>query len=159
MTSFFVPRDDCPRKVVVGRYILFAAMILFFVMAIVELVIFALGINGNSELFVVDWSKPTEVIKLVWRPFYSVILVLGGIGALSYLRNKGPFMSMVAFISFAMGVIAVLDLLRLINALVAQISAGQSERAIGAFFLDMLDVQIVGAIYFVGWFLTKDYLE
>lgn len=159
MLSLLAPAGKkYPKGVFVGRVILFACIFAFGLLAIAEVITFFLCLFYNEGIFETDLSNTTELVRLIWRPIYAIILVLGLIGTISYLRDKGPLISLVSLIAVIAFVISVLDLLRAFNALAMRIN-NSNPRAVGLFMLDMLDLQIMSVIFFVGWFLTKDYLE
>lgn len=152
------------NKAKVGKIIMLVGCILLFFNAFFSLLDFTCSILyffappgefkdfldfGYSEV----WSDPLSIMEYIAKPFISAFYIFAGIGGISWIRDKGPFMSFAS----RMAVIALF--LIIINLFLDIRNLVMSNWNWGNFFLSFIDLQLTCGIYFVGWFLAKGKID
>ena len=149
---------DAPKKVQVGRIILLIGCIVCFIAVIVHLSQFIYYLVPK-EKYPTDWEDPSIVIDCVSSPFLAVFYLLAGIGGLCFIFDKyrmKVFCSLAGVISLAVLVLGTVGMFyNLIKSGLAK--DANLALAFGNFFGDIISIQLSGGIYFIGWFLCKDY--
>ena len=146
-----------PKSVRTGLRLMQVGSIIFFILAILEFVLFGVYLISDDPTFAVDWSNWLAILRLFWLPFYGVLITIAGIAGLSYARGKGPLLSFASLAGMILTVVVIVDLILAIHNLI--VYKGEPGKAWVAFLLDMIDIQLFGSLYVIGWLLTKDYLE
>ena len=153
-----------PMKIRVGWVIMLIGTILFFIGSVVDWVTFGITI-GQSEIQS-DTNTLLEVIRL---PFVSIVLLFGGFGGLCYLFDRkkrlksiGTLAAVVVLVFFVIDTVLVIRSLihdlagRTVNPYTGEhYSAGESWLR---FLISLLDLQLTGGVYLIGWAIIKDYL-
>lgn len=146
MEAFKKRQARSNTKIKVGLVLLEIGSIFFFLNSIFEIVVAVF----YPILGMVDWTSPVEIFDYILSYIVLVMLVISGIGGISYAKGKGPFISVVSFMALIVMVLIIVDT---ISAII-KVSMGNHDW--GAFFSDMLSVQFDGTIYLIGWLMSKD---
>ena len=158
-------RKDFPRKIRFGRVLMYIGCILFFFNAFGNLLAFGLTffyffprdvipeLNDVFEQFGYYWTNFFGISETAFRPLIAIFLILAGIGGISWLRDKGPLMSLAPLAAIISLVIIVGNLIADIRLLI--ISKGDWQ----AFILALLDLQLTCGIYFIGWSIAKNQID
>ncbi len=148
---------DAPTKVKVGRVLVIIGSLLFFLGAFLFLLEFILYFVPGEEP--VDWTDPTAVFSVVKCPFLIVFYILAGIGGLCYAFDKHRMKTFASLAGVIMLVVVVIGTVLMFHDLIKSSLAPNANlgQAFLEFFTDFLAIQIVGGVYFIGWFLVKDY--
>ena len=149
--------QNAPKKIRVGRVIMWIGCILFFIAAIIDLAEFIVACvsPGMAE---VNWGNPVHAIKYGTFPLLSVFFVLAGIGGICFILDKGKFRSFATLAAVIMLVVILIDTVFLIRTLIYDWMDYGPGKAWGNFFIGIFDVQVSGGIYCLGWFLCKDFV-
>ena len=149
---------EAPRKIKIGRIILAIGCILCFVAAGLHLAEFIFYLVPNEQ-YPMDWTDASMIFDCLKDPFLAVFYVLAGIGGICYIldrRKLKEFCSLAGVIM--LGVFAVGTVLMFRDLIKNCLQPGMKAGIIwGTFFSDFLSVQLSGGIYFIGWFMIKDY--
>lgn len=154
-TDFFA---NAPTKIKVGRVLVLIGSILFFVVAVGRLVDFALAFipyEGNE----MDWNDAYSVFEVIAHPFLAVFFVVAGIGGICYAIDKHRIKVFASLAGVIMLVVIVIATVLMFRNLIKSCLAPNADvgRAWFDFATDFIGIQLSGGIYFVGWFMTKDY--
>ena len=151
--------EHAPRGVRVGRVLMNIGCILFFLAFVGNIAAFVLAI-AMPEQFGIDWSNVSQIVQFGSGPFLAVFFLLAGIGGLSYVYDKGPLKRMATLAAVVMLVVFVIDTILSVRSLVHDLIGGQKSQTDiwVSFFINLLDIQLSGGLYFIGWFLCKDYM-
>ena len=154
-----------PTKIRIGQALMIIGCILFFFNALGNALDFILAVSykafadvpqvGEELVRTYDaiWSDPIAVIKYVSIPFIIVFLIVAGIGGISWVRDKGPFISIAPLMAIISLVLIVCNLYLDIRRLVMN---GWNWTQ---FFIDILDIQLTCGIYFIGWMIAKNQID
>ena len=102
------------------------------------------------------WEKSTDLFGVVsdgFTPAICVAMFLSGIGAFSYLKDRGPFIDWVSWAAIIGLGLLLWGLFSALRSLV--FSTASVERV----FLDSFSPGIDIIFYSVGWFLAKNWLD
>ncbi len=99
-----------------------------------------------------DWSKPRDAIEILLTPVVCIFMIVASIGGVSFVFDKGPFISVAAFAAFA-------SLIVFIIYLVFDIRDLTVDWDWATFGLSLLDVELSAFVYFIGWFFAKNWLD
>lgn len=142
----FVKKQQKEQKHIrVGLVLIKIGSILFFI----DSVFLILALIINPILGNIDWSNFVSVFNYVMYFFIIPFIILSAIGGLSYVKNKGPFISLVALMAIITILIFIGDF---VVSLILLIQNGNWWQ----FLVSLLSVQLDGLIYFIGWLLSKD---
>lgn len=150
--------QDAPRKIKAGRIVLFIGCILCFVSVVLHLgeFIYYLIPSENNPM---NWTNPSLVFDCLKDPFLAVFYLLAGIGGICFIRDHHKmkeFCSLAGVIMLAVFVIGTVLMFR--DLIKTSLTPGSNAGIIwGTFFGDLLGIQLSGGIYFIGWFMIKDY--
>ena len=158
-TNLAVAYRNPPKKIRVGRVLMAIGSVLFFVSAIIDILLFSVAFVPADPG--VDWSDVGVVLQLVAMPFLAVFFILAGIGGLCFITDKGGrlrcFASLAAIVMLVVFIIdTVLSIRSLVRGIVMPVN-GQTNPWI-SFLIDLFDIQLSGGIYILGWFLVKDFV-
>ena len=156
-TELALAYKNAPKKVRVGRVLMWIGCILFFVAAIFDLVGFIVAIAA-PEMSEVDWGDPAQAIKYGTFPLLAVFFILAGIGGICFILDKGKFRSFATLAAVIMLVVILIDTVFLIRTLIYDWMGYGPGKAWANFFMGVFDVQVSGGIYCLGWFLCKDFV-
>ena len=147
-----------PRKVRAGRVIMFIGCILFFISALLDIAAFALMMFFPSIRDALVWDDLSVSIQRFALPVLGIFFVFAGIGGISYILDKGPFKRIATLTAIIMLVFFVLDtIISVRNFIHALTEDGDTVGSIIEFVLNLIDIQFSGGLYFIGWFMIKDY--
>ncbi len=141
-------QNKVPASIRAGRILLLLCGSAFLLFAIFNLVDFGLRCAGQS-------GNPHDPFSLTWTiglPFISLFMVASAIGAFSYVKEKGPFISLVS-------------LMAIISALLCLIVFGLEIRYLlnnGTLFSLHFGYFVEGVfafLYFIGWLLANNWLD
>lgn len=151
--------QHAPKGVRVGRVLMNIGCILFFLAFVANVAVFALSVAIPEE-FGVDWTDVSQIVQFGARPFLAVFFLLAGIGGLSYVYDKGPLKRMATLAAVVMLVVFVIDTILSVRSLVHDLVGGEKSQSDiwVSFLINLLDIQLSGGLYFIGWFLCKDYM-
>ena len=155
--------EQQPTKIRVGRALMMIGCILFFINAAAQLFVFILMLVGKfvpgdafvevKKEFDVMWADPISAIKYLLSPFIAIFLIVSGIGGISWLRDKGPFISAAPLMAMICLALMVINFFTDVRALVT------SNWNWVQFIFNILDIQLTGGIYFIGWALAKNQID
>ncbi|HAS56533.1 MAG TPA: hypothetical protein DEF61_05715 [Firmicutes bacterium] len=97
-------------------------------------------------------DDPVAWIELILRPILYLFMVFASIGGVSFSINKGPFISLAALTAIISGIFFLIWLLFDLQNLI--IGGDWSNFAVSFTSIDLFLL-----IYFIGWFLAKDYID
>lgn len=160
--------NKIPASIKVGRVLLRIGAVLFLLGSVLSFAYWIVCFIGHWVDFGPDWSdvfpplafwdQPADVVDIVSDAFLPAIYVamfLSGIGAFSYLKDKGPFINWVAWAALIGVGIFLFELMSELRDLVMSPSATDW----GSFVLGMLFLQIDALFYSTGWMLAKNWLD
>ncbi len=149
---------NAPTKIKVGRGLMVGGSILFFIVSLVTMIQFVAYLVPNTE-FSVDWSNPMQVFDLISSPFLSIFYIFAGIGGICYVIDKHRIKVFASLAGVIMLVVILIATVLMFRNLIKSCLAPDANVAAAwiTFLTDFLSIQITGGIYFIGWFLTKDY--
>ncbi len=155
-THFFA---GAPATVKAGRVLMIIGSILFFIVAFSRLLEFAISFVQIEGVDPVNWSDPYQVFVVVADPFIAVLYVLAGIGGLCYVKDKHRLRVFASLAGVIMLVVILVATVLMFRNLIKSCLAPNANlvKAWTDFLLDFIGIQVTGGIYFIGWFLTKDY--
>jgi len=147
-----------------GCRTMFFGCILLFINASLQLLTFVFALSYNffpsgeiwdmiKASFDGAWHNPAQVVEFIWSPIMAIFLILAGIGGISWIRDKGPLMSlapMMAMISFVFIVVNMFIDLR------AFIMSGFNWFEL---IVDFLDIQFTCGFFFFGWLKAKNKID
>ncbi len=158
--------NKVPFSIKLGRVLLGIGAGLFLLGSVLSLLDWTLGLASHWIDFGPDWEgiitplsfwdSPFNIVDVMsdaFDPILCVLMFLSGIGAISYLRDKGPFISWVAWAALVGVAIVLFDFIANVRSL---INEGFDWGAFAARFVFM---QIDALIYSLGWFLAKNWLD
>lgn len=164
MAETIIGRKEWPKKIHVGRVLMFIGCVLFFVNAFFNLLDFMIAVFSPAiaqiselteimeETYLAAWADPIGAIRFIFTPFMIAFLVISGIGGISWLRDKGPFISVAPLMAMISLVLILgnffIDMRRLL------MSGNWFQ-----FIVDLLDIQLTCGIYFIGWLIAKNQLD
>lgn len=147
-----------------GCRMMFFGCILIFINATLQLLTFVWAfvykLLPSGEIwdiikasFDAAWQDPTQVVEFIWTPIMSIFLILAGIGGISWIKDKGPLMSlapMMAMISLVFIVVNLfLDLRKFLMNGFNWIDL----------IVDFLDIQFTCGFFFFGWLKAKNKID
>ncbi len=141
-------QNKVPASIRAGRVLLLVCGACFLAFAVFNLVDFGFRCAGQSG----DPSDPYSLMWTIGLPFISVFMVLSAIGAFSYVKDKGPFISLVS-------------LMAILSALLCFIVFGLEIRYLlnnGTLFSLHFGYFVEGVfafLYFIGWLLANNWLD
>ena len=158
---------NAPRGVKVGRVLMIIGSVLFFIMAIGNIVAFILSlVNGHNDGH--PLSDVGTAMQTYALPLISAFFILTGIGGLLFVFDaKNRFCSFATLGAVIMLVVIIVDTVLSIRTLVrdlAGINLDANGEKVGAlyawisFIIGLLDIQLSGGIYVIGWFKCKDFV-
>lgn len=137
-----------PRNIRGGFVVLTIACVMFFLDAVVQVAEVVNSLANNQ----VVWTSALSVISFLKYPTLFLFFVLGGISGLSFARRR-------KFLAGWVGLFAILCFFffayDFFDSVLALIKTSDWSRFFGSF----LSVQIDTTLYFIGWFVSKDYFE
>ena len=137
-----------PRNIRGGFVVLMVACVMFFLDAVLQMVAMVDTLAQNQ----VVWTSTTSVISFLKHPTLFLFFVLGGISGISFARRK-------KFLAGWVGLFAILCFFffafDFFDSVLKLIKTSDWSRFFGSF----LSVQIDTTLYFIGWFVSKDYFE
>lgn len=139
---------DVKFSIRLGRMILAFGSIFLFVSGLAH------AINSIIFLCNLDYSSmdPFGWVIVVFSFFLYLFMIFASIGGVSFSLNKGPFLSLTALTAIVSAVCFLVWMIFDINGLV---SGGN----VSTFFQSFASIDLSLLIYFIGWFLAKDYLD
>jgi len=146
--AFLKKQEKAKHQIKVGSVLLVIGSILFFIDAVFELS----EMIYSPILNLVNWADFSDSFQYFSRIFIIPFMVLSGIGGISYVKRKGPFISFVALMAIIVAAIFIVDLLQSIISL-------YHDGDWLMFSLELISVQFDGGLYFLGWFFSKDDFE
>ena len=148
------------KSIKVGRVLMLVGTALMFMYAFVSIAVFGISLYVPTVVGR-DLSDPLSVLSLSMLIPSAIFLVFVGIGGMSYVAEKGPFLKWASIGAIVLGIYIVVDLVLDIRTIAHNINDPQikASTAWTTFFLGFAGLQINGGIYFVGWFLAKNYLD
>ena len=148
------------KQIQVGRTMMLIGSILLFVYAVGLFVEFILSL-ANPSMMDVEWSDPLSAFHVIMLPFIMVFLTFVGIGGITYIRNKGPFLRWASIGAIILGIVILVDFILDIRTLSRSLADPDISNTTAwvRFVLGFVGLQIFGGVYFVGWFLAKNYLD
>ena len=140
--------------------LLLIGSVFFFIASFLNLLFFILLVSIPDARVYVDWSDPNEAFQTIAMPILAIGFLLAGIGGFSYVYDKGPFKSVAPLASVILLVMVVIDTIVGVRTLTKTLLTGTQSAgsAWAEFGLGLLDVQISGGIYLLGWALTRDFV-
>ncbi len=149
-----------PKKIRFGRLLLLIGSVFFFIASFLNLLIFILLVSVPDARAYVNLSDPNEAFQTIAMPILAIGFLLAGIGGFSYVYDKGPFKSVAPLASAILLVTVVIDTIAGIRTLTNTLITGTQSAgsAWAEFGIGLLDVQISGGIYLLGWALTRDFV-
>ena len=153
--SFFA---EAPLKVRAGRVLIKIGSILFFIGAVVLITEFVLSLVPN-EVYSPDWTDASTVFGIVTDPLLALFYIFAGIGGFCYVADKHKLKVVVSLAGVIMLIVIVIATVLMFRNLIKSCLAPDANVAAAwyAFLQDFISIQLSGGIYFLGWFLTKDY--
>ena len=148
---------NAPKKIRVGRILMWIGCLLFFVTAAMNVVLFIVALATPDMHYLFDWSDASVSLRTYLAPFLCVAMVLAGIGGISYLRDKGPFKRFATLAAIILLVMFVIDTIVTIRNLIHNLTAAGATAAWLEFVIDLIDIQLSGGLYFIGWILVRDF--
>ena len=160
--AFLESVKTAPRGVKIGRVILRIACILFFIVATVELAVFIVSV-AIPDLWTEVESQFTDVfdrVQFFGLPVLAILYVLAAVGGLCYLADKSRFKKMASLAAIILLVVFLIDIILSVRSLVYDLIAPEADvgRAWREFIFSFIGNQITGGLYFIGWFMQKDYM-
>ena len=160
--AFLESVKTAPRGVKIGRVILRIACILFFIVATVELAVFIASI-AIPDLWAEMENQFTDVfdrVQFFGLPLLGVLYIVAAVGGLCYLADKSRFKKMASLAAIILLVVFLIDIILSVRSLVYDLIAPEADigRAWRQFILSFIGNQITGGLYFIGWFMQKDYM-
>lgn len=149
--------ENAPRGVKVGRILMWIGSILFFVSAIADLVVFILAVV-MPDTMEISWSNPAQAVQYGVYPALVLFLIAGGIGGICFILDKGRMKSFATLAAVVMIVVILIDTTLMIRRLIYDWMDFGPGRAWGNLAMNLLDIQISGGIFVLGWFLCKDFV-
>ena len=148
------------KSIRIGRKLMFVGSILLFVYAAAVLVEFILSF-AIPETMEVNWNDPLSAFHVIMLPFVMAFVIFVGIGGITYVREKGPLLRWASIGAIILGIVIVIDFIMDIRSLAKGLSTPEIDNvyAILRFIFGFIGFQVFGGIYFVGWFLAKNYLD
>lgn len=146
--AFLKRQEKAKHHIKVGSVLLIIGSILFFIDAAFELAEMIYGPLLNQ----VNWNQFSDTFQYFTRLFIIPFMILSGIGGISYVKKKGPFISFVALMAIIVAFLFVMDLIQSIITLI-------NNKNWLLFSIELVSVQFDGGLYFLGWFLSKDDFE
>ena len=150
---------NAPKNIRAGRVVMFIGCLLFFFSAFMDMLTFVLTLAFPAETNV-NWSDVGEAFTTGALPLLSIFFVFAGIGGICFIRDKGGKMRKFATLAAVVTlVVFVVDTVLAIRGLVRNLmnpSVGGGT-AWAQFLLSLVDIQLSGGLYLIGWFMIKDY--
>ncbi|MBP5091272.1 MAG: hypothetical protein J6328_01765 [Bacilli bacterium] len=137
-----------PKNIKAGRIMLLIACVMFFFDAAYQLTEM---ISLLSESKVI-WTNALSVMSFLKLPFLSLFFVLGGLSGLGFLKDKGVLAGWVGLIAILCFFFFSYDVF---DSIVKLIKTSDWGRFAGSF----ISVQVDTTLYFIGWFISKDYFD
>ena len=166
MAESIVGRKEWPSKIKAGRVTMFVGCILFFINALLELGAFVLdlvmapvlkNIPEYADLAMLIeqrlWSDPIAIIQTFSLPVIAAFLIISGIGGISWLKDKGPFISIAPLMAMLSLVILIVNMFLDIRRLII------SNWDWLEFLLNFIDLQLTCGIFFIGWSIAKNQID
>ena len=152
--------ESAPLSVRAGKVLLWIGSILFFIASFFDLVFFTLSLIIPEVRSSFDFQDPGQMFQFVNLPVLAVLFIFAGIGGIAYLKDAGKAKRLCTLSAIILLFVVVIDTVVSIRNLVygiinPDVSAAD---AWGKFFLSLLDVQLSGGLYLLGWILMKDYM-
>lgn len=113
----------------------------------------ALILEAVGPLLDALWSDPISAIKICMNPVIAIFLVFAGIGGISWLRDKGPFISAAPLMAMISLILIIVNLFIDVRALV------MSNWDWLQFLGNLLDLQFTCGIFFIGWAMAKNQID
>lgn len=157
-------RNKIPASIRAGRVILRIASILFFLDAfgnVFEFGCFTATIFYPEFLegeYAVNWDNAYDVVSYFALLPVAVFLVFAAIGGISYIKDKGPFMSWVSLAAILSAVLFMVQMLIILGSAITNnfdYNLNDPLQWFNLFFNTSLD----GTLYFLGWMLAKNWLD
>ncbi|MCR5348852.1 MAG: hypothetical protein K6E59_04515 [Bacilli bacterium] len=149
---------NAPTKVQAGRVIMFIGCVFFFIAATVDLVNFVLAMAYFNQI---DWSDIGVALQTSSLPFLAIFFVFAGVGGICFIRDVGGRMRKFATLAaVVMLILFVIDTVLAIRNLVRGCLNPDTPatEAWITFLVSLLDIQVSGGLYLIGWALTKDFV-
>ena len=149
---------NAPAKIKVGRVLLIIGSILFFVTSVAFMVMFFCSLYSVWD-YSIDWNDASDVFSIVSAPFLAVFYVFAGIGGLCYVFDKHRMKVIASLAGVVMLVVIAVSVVIMFRDLIKDCLQpnANTTAAVTEFFVRFGSIQITGGVYFIGWFLTKDY--
>lgn len=158
--------NKIPASIRVGRVFLWIGAILFFIDSVLSLAAWGVRFSAHwvdyQGLYNVTinplsfWDEPFDIINVFSdgaKPVIYILMFLAGMGAISWLKGKGPFLSWVSWAAIISMVVWIIDILIDIRSMV------QTGFSWQAFLYNFFSMQLDIIFYSVGWLLAKDWLD
>ena len=153
---------DAPvtKKIKAGRYMMLIGAGLLLVSVALQMAEFVLSI-AFPAVMEVDFTNPMHITHVILIPFICAFLIVVAIGGISYVRGRGPLMQGASIGAIALGVYIVIDLIIEIRNLAHGIGNPEfgTSTVLYKFLSSFLQSQLFCGVFFIGWFLAKDYLD
>lgn len=132
-----------------GRILLVATSCLFFLFGAWNIVDFFLRIFLEGET---DWADPYSIIWTVILPIIGLFMIASGVGGISFVKDKGPFISFTSLAAISSAIVFVIVLLFEIRSLLLR---GDIIPINIAYIVQ----GVVCMAYFLGWMLANNWLD
>lgn len=152
-----------PASIVLGRVLLVVGSILFLIDAVLSFCLWVsffvadfvdLNAKFGVEFFApLVWNDPVKAFENGFKPILYVLVFLSGIGGISYVWNKKPFVN---FVSWASVVSMVVWVVRIVGNL---ITLFQNRFVWNGTAIDFFSLQIDALLFSIGWLLAKNWLD
>lgn len=153
-----------PASITFGRVVLLVSCGLFFIDAFLELVEFSFASvsaaypNFLYGAYTVDWSDAISVFDYASLPIIATFMVFAAIGGVSYVLDKGPFVSWVSLAAIVSALIVFVRILFLIGmAFTGNLDYDLSDPT--GWLKIVNDFEINTVLYFIGWMFAKNWLD
>jgi len=148
---------NAPRGVKTGRVLMIIGSILFFIAAIGDAVAFILALVDPGSMGV-DWGDLSTAVEYGSYPALALFFLAAGIGGISFVLDKGKMKPFATLAAAVMLVVILVDTVLLIRHFIYGLAGGNTGQTWATLLIGILDVQLSGGIYVIGWFKCKDFV-
>lgn len=155
----FDPRK-APTGVRAGRVLMWIGCIFFFLWALVNIGFFVMAWAIPDVRNQLDFGDAGVMFDLYSRPFLAMFFLFAGIGGICYLVDKTKLKRLASLAAVILVFVFLIDTVLAIRNLVHNLIEGNMSALDSwlQFLFNLLDTQITGGIYLIGWALMKDYM-
>lgn len=152
-----------PLRVRIGWAVMLIGCIMFFISATMEFIVFGAGIA--TPKYAGDSESLVELIRLL---IVALLMTFAGIGGICFLVDRSRLKTIGTLAAVIVLVVFVIDTVLTIRTLIHDL-AGRSINPVTGdpysasqawlrFALGLLDMQLSGGVYLIGWAILKDYV-